>query len=258
VIPRRALLVAVLAPLAAAGSAHAAPVRGTPFTITTPRGAVPVAVRSAVATGLRKVHAYEARRMSVVVRQATEVRVVPGTRCDDRIPFLGQQVGGVTTSAHLSCLFTGAAAWPKPAGFQQYVAAHESVHVLEGELGCNRAPYWFQEGMAEVVSWRATLLAGVGEQKLRDASEGWAARAGLSPGGLRPREASTRGLSYPEAGRAVAEADGGQPTRLVRFCRAVGAGTPWPKAFGTAFGVGINTFYERFSRVRARIMDEAS
>jgi hypothetical protein len=252
----RALLVAVLASLVAAGSAQAAPVRGTPFTITTPRGDVPVAVRSAIATGLRKVHAYERRKMGVAVRQAAEVRVVPGTRCDDRIPFLGQRVGGATTSTHLTCLFTGAQAWPKAAGTQGYVAAHEAVHVLQGELGCSRAPYWFQEGMAEVVSWRATLLAGGSEQELRSIAEEWAAQDGLSPGGLRPREASTRGLSYPEAGRAVAEADGGQPRRLVAFCRAVSAGTRWPKAFDTAFGVSINTFYERFSRVRARIMDE--
>jgi hypothetical protein len=258
-MPRRLLSLAVVVIAAAsaglAGTAHAGPVRGTPYTVTFPRGDVAQPIRTAVATGLSQMQTYEQRHLGVQAHGATEVRLVPGSRCDDGIPYRGESVGGVA-SGHLICLFSGVEAFPATASGRAYVAAHEAVHVLTYELGCNsRAPYWFLEGMAEVLSWRATVLRGEGESHLRTVSEIWAAQEGLSRGGLRPYEATERGLHYAEAGRAVAEADGGSPKRLVAFCRAVGAGTRWPVAFQRTFGVDINTFYTRFSKIRARILD---
>jgi hypothetical protein len=264
-MPRRLLSFAVAAVLAGllAGPAHAGPVSGTPFTITEPRGPVAAPIVAAVASGVRLMQSYERRRLGVTVRQPVELRVVPGARCDDRVPFLGDQVGGVTYDRtgdtgydHLICLFTGLKAWPKATLARRQLAAHEAAHVLANELGCGPAAYWIHEGMAELLSWRAVLVPHLGESALRDDAMRWLHDTGeLSPGGLRPREASRRGLSYLEAALAIAEADRGDSRRDVAFCRAVGAGTSWPKAFGQAYGVDVNTFYARWSRVRGEIQN---
>lgn len=259
---RRCLLPLIVL-LVAAAPAHARPVSGTPFTITEPRGPVATPILEAVATGVRSMQTYERRRLGVAAQRPTELRIVPGTRCDDRVPFLGEEIGGVTFDrtgdtpyAHLICLFTGLKNWPKMPLARGQLAAHEAVHVLANELGCDRAAYWIREGMAEILSWRAVLVPHLGWSALRDDAQRWLHdNDELSPGGLRPREASRRGLSYLEAALAIAEADGGDPRRDVAFCRAVGAGTSWPKAFGRAYGVDINTFYTRWSQVRGEIQD---
>jgi hypothetical protein len=168
----------------------------------------------------------------------------------------GYDVGGMT-GAHTICLFAGTPGYPRSRAGGTEIAAHEAAHVLQYELGCARRParaaYWTLEGMAEDLAWRATSdrryddLVGDAEIAMLT--------SGLSAVGLRPFEATERGLSYAEALRGVLEAEGDQPRRLVDFCRGVGRGTTWPRAFAAHFGATPNAFYTRFADIRRAVRD---
>jgi hypothetical protein len=242
----------VLAP----ATARADRVAGTPYVLSTPHGAVFASALKDAKIALRTIDAYERRHFGVVVTEPTDVRLLPGTRCGDGIPAPEGNVGGVAVN-HLICVYTEAPALTDAGVGRRLVVAHEAVHVLQTELGCTHrgteAPVWFLEGMADLVATRALIPAGWTEAKLDAHLEDAARLEGLSPGGLRPREASRTGLDYWEAARAVAELDRGNGRRDVSFCRAVGRGTTWPAAFAATYGESVNRFYTRFARIRARL-----
>jgi hypothetical protein len=249
---RVTLLLALLALLALAPAARADRVAGTSYVISTPEGAVyDFALRDAK-TGLRDIAAYERAHVGVVVTQPTDVRLVPDDRCGSEIPTRDPRAGAMTQD-HTICVYTGLWDFPGSAADRRFTLAHEAVHVLQAELGCLRAPLWFVEGMANLLGERAVKTPDRLESTLVTGLDQFVKGIGLSATGLRSHERTMGDLSDAEAERAVAALDLGDPRRLVTFCRAVGAGTDWPAAFGAAFHESINHFYTRFARIRAHI-----
>jgi hypothetical protein len=234
---------------AGAGDARAdIAVSGTPYLLTAPDGPVSSAVADATVDGLGAIQRYTREHLGVAVARRTTVRMLRSQRCGAGFPVAGANVGGQSTK-HLICLYTGSSAYPSEPYRRAEVAAHEAVHVLQGELGCRLIPLWLAEGMAEDLAWRATMGIGSYDQLVATAKVSTRYN-GLSKQGLRTHELSLRGISYPEVALAAITAEGGQPRRFVSFCRAVARGVLWPKAFGPAFGVDINTFYRRFADLR--------
>jgi hypothetical protein len=249
---RVTLLLALLAALALAPAARADRVPGTPYVISTPEGAVyDFALRDAKA-GLREIDAYERAHVGVVVTEPTDVRLLPGDECGAGIPTRDPRAGAMTHD-HTICVYTGLWEWPGSAADRRFTLAHESVHVLQAELGCMRTPVWFVEGMANLLGERSTAPPDRTQRALVTNLDTYVGGIGLSATGLRSHERSMGDLSDAEAERAVAALDGGDPRRLVAFCHAVGAGTDWPAAFAAAFHEPINHFYTRFARIRAHI-----
>jgi hypothetical protein len=246
-----ALMGAALATVPGVASAERVP--GTPYVTSTPAGAVFESSLRDVVAGLKKVDAYERRRLGVVLTRTTRVHLVPGRRCLG-FPQAADFVGGVT-DGHVICLYTESPVWPEDARMRGAVAAHEAIHVLQAELGCaRRAPTWFIEGSAQLLGVRTMAHPDTTEQDIVTSFETRAGGYALSPGGLRASERSRTRLNYDEAALAAATLDRGNPVRLVTFCRAVGRGTAWPRAFAAAFGESVDAFYTRFSRIRARIV----
>jgi hypothetical protein len=245
-----ALMSAALAAVPGVASAERVP--GTPYITSTPEGAVFESTLRAVVKGLKKVDVYERRHLGVVLIRPTRVHLVPGRQCAG-FPRAEDLLGGMT-DGHVICLYTESRGWPKDAGTQGAVAAHEALHVLQTELGCTaRAPRWFVEGSAELLSTRAMARPGMTQDDIAAYYGATAALNGFSPGGLRPSERSMGQLNYPEAAFAAATLDHGNPRRLVAFCRAVGRGTDWPRAFAATFGESVNAFYTRYLRARALV-----
>jgi hypothetical protein len=253
---RATLLLPLLALLALAPAARADRVAGTPYVVTTPDGAVYRSALKDTIAGLRLIDAYERHHVGLVLTAPTEVRLVPGTTCGDDGPVQEPGLAGVARG-NLICIFTEGPYAASRHDDRRFVAAHEAVHVLQSQLGCTtvttEAPTWYLEGMAELFAFRALLPATWTEARLRTSLEAGTKLIGLSPGGLRPHERSDRGLDYSEAARAVIALDGGAPSVLLGFCRAVGRGVAWPTAFASSFGETVNHFYTRFARIRAHI-----
>jgi len=248
-------LLASLAAVALAAPARAdIAIAGTPFVLTAPDGPVPKDVADATVSGLGGMQRYARRQLGVGVKRRTTVRMLLGDQCDPRLPAVDPRAGAVTAQ-HLICLFSARSAYPSAPDRRAEVAAHEAVHVLQGELGCFKSPIWLLEGMAEDLGWRVAL--GYRHyDRLLAAGEVNTQYNGLAKHGLRTHELSMAGLSYPEAALAAITAEGGKPQRFIAFCRAVGRGVLWPKAFKPAFGVDINTFYARFADLRHELAAE--
>ena len=121
---------------------------------------------------------------------------------------------------------------------------------------------WLVEGMAEEVSWRALVAAGLaGERRvMREITKNGAFDPNLEPlrsyeidGGRDPEYALwhlavMRLVGY---ARAAGAAPAGRPElSLRRFCERVGAGRPWRRAFSESFRISTGRFYTRFEAER--------
>ena len=149
------------------------------------------------------------------------------------------------------------------------ISAHEYVHVMQAELGClpdrDRQRYrWIVEGMANHLAWRALAAAGraTPARVRRTVRESGAFSPGLGPlrsyerDGGRDQEYALWQFAVGMLVRdAVADGDASatRPDRsLVRFCRLVGSGRSWRRAFVDSFGLSPRRFYVRFEAARKR------
>jgi hypothetical protein len=135
------------------------------------------------------------------------------------------------------------------------LAAHEYVHIWQYDLGgtaCMLGPRWISEGMAESFAYRSLVAAGripaasldvFTKRQLRNAR--FVTLRSLET--QWPSDANPYAVGYLAVDRLLASPD---PVALRRFCTRVGAGEAWASAFAAAFGVDIETFYNRFESYR--------
>jgi hypothetical protein len=137
------------------------------------------------------------------------------------------------------------------------LAAHEYVHVWQGELGgnaCMLGPRWLSEGMAESLAYRALVADGLIPQANLDTFT----RRQLITASTRPplaqletqwpASANPYSVAYLAVDRLLA-ANGPLPLRT--WCQAVGRGLDWKAAFAEAFGEPTDAFYARFEAARS-------
>jgi hypothetical protein len=146
------------------------------------------------------------------------------------------------------------------------IAAHEYVHVLQGELGCLPAGEqeyrWLMEGMATEVAWRAVVAArrATPARVTRTIRQDGAYDSNLEPLASYERD-DGRGPEYAlwhfairrllRAAVAAHAAPASRPSiALLRFCKRVGRGVAWRTAFTRSFGLPVGEFYSRFEKVR--------
>lgn len=177
--------------------------------------------------GLRAFDAYSRTVLGAPIRKPVTVVLAQRSRC------LWPQAGAAGLAwGHTICLFTHE---PRSGGSRlaadALVAAHEAAHVLlNAEAGCLRPgrqiPQWLIEGMAEDLAWRVIEPdADLASRRLRARARARADRR------LRPHQ-----FSYGDAEYRVLNLERDRPRALVRFCRTVDDGTPWPAAARQAFG----------------------
>ena len=132
------------------------------------------------------------------------------------------------------------------------LAAHEYVHVWQGELGgnaCMLGPRWLSEGMAESLAYRALVADGLIPQANMDTfTKRQLITAGTHPALAQletqwPDSANPYSVAYLAVDRLLA-ANGNVPLRA--WCTAVGRGVEWHTAFAQAFGETADAFYARF------------
>jgi len=137
------------------------------------------------------------------------------------------------------------------------LAAHEYVHVWQGELGgnaCMLGPRWLSEGMAESLAYRSLVAAGLIPQSNMDTfTKRQLLTATTQPTLAQletqwPDSANPYSVAYLAVDRLLA-ANGPLPLRT--WCLAVGRGVEWHVAFAQAFGEGTDAFYARFESYRA-------
>jgi hypothetical protein len=189
------------------------------------------AQRANAEAGLAAMQRWLGAHGGAVVTRATDVLLTDHDHC----PSSGQhpEAAGVTLNGKKICLFTADTPELEVPTLLRQTAAHEAVHVLQGQLGCAAPlPSWLVEGMAEDLSWR-TILPHDDEATL----ERWAAME---------QGEQADGLNYGTAMRAALDLDGGRPARLVDFCRAVGQGAPWRLAFSQTFDASADQYAARF------------
>jgi hypothetical protein len=190
------------------------------------------AQRANAEAGLAAMQRWLGAHGGAVVTRPTDVLLTDHDHCPSS---RGQhpEAAGITIDGKKICLFTADTPTLQVPTFLRQTAAHEAVHVLQGQLGCAAPlPGWLIEGMAEDLSWR-TILAD-DETTLKR----WA--------GMEQGQKFSGGLNYGTAMGAVLDLDGGRPARLVDFCRAVGEGAPWRLAFSQAFGASADQYAARF------------
>jgi hypothetical protein len=190
------------------------------------------AQRADAEAGLAAMQTWLGAHGGAVVTRATDVLLTDHEHC----PAGGghPEAAGVTLDGKKICLFTADTPELQVPTLLRQTAAHEAVHVLQGQLGCAAPlPSWLIEGMAEDLSWRTVLP--------HDDEAGLMRWAALEQG-----QKTGEGLDYGTAMRAALDLDGGRPARLVDFCRAVGAGAPWRLAFRQTFDVPADQYAARF------------
>ena len=137
------------------------------------------------------------------------------------------------------------------------LAAHEYIHVWQGEIGgnaCMLGPRWISEGMAESLAYRALVADGLIPSANLDVFERRQLRTAASRPTLQqlesqwPGDASPYSVAYLAVDRLLA-ANGPLPLRA--WCASVGRGTEWHAAFAGAFGETTDAFYARFEAFRA-------
>ena len=204
----------------------------------------------------------------------------------DRVSgFLARTVGGDrsrtattrinTGSATYCCLaqldgidiVTGNSEWVSPRAAaadtwtadteRKELAAHEYVHVWQGELGgnaCMLGPRWISEGMAESLAYRSLVAAGLIPQANMDTfTKRQLITATTHPALAQletqwPDSANPYSVAYLAVDRLLA-ANGPLPLRA--WCQAVGGGVEWHTAFTQAFGEDTNAFYAQFEAYRS-------
>jgi hypothetical protein len=137
------------------------------------------------------------------------------------------------------------------------LAAHEYVHVWQGELGgnaCMLGPRWLSEGMAESLAYRALVADGLIPQANLDTfTKRQLITATTHPPLAQlesqwPASANPYSVAYLAVDRLLA-ANGPLPLRT--WCEAVGRGIEWRSAFATAFGESTEAFYARYEAYRS-------
>ncbi|HEX9495189.1 MAG TPA: hypothetical protein VGA38_05475, partial [Candidatus Limnocylindria bacterium] len=129
------------------------------------------------------------------------------------------------------------------------LAAHEYVHVWQGERGgnaCMLGPRWLSEGMAESLAYRALVADGLIPQANMDTFTKRQLMTATTHPALQqletqwPGNANPYSVAYLAVDRLLA-ANGPLPLRA--WCEAVGAGVEWRTAFAAAFGESADAFY---------------
>jgi hypothetical protein len=137
------------------------------------------------------------------------------------------------------------------------LAAHEYIHVWQGELGgnaCMLGPRWLSEGMAESLAYRAMIADGlIGQSNIDTFTKrnliGATTRPTLQQLETQwPGSANPFSVGYLAVDRLLA-ANGPLPLRS--WCEAVGRGVEWHAAFASAFGESTEAFYARFESFRS-------
>jgi len=137
------------------------------------------------------------------------------------------------------------------------LAAHEYVHVWQGELGgnaCMLGPRWLSEGMAESLAYRALVADGLIPQANMDTfTKRQLITATTHPALAQletqwPGNANPYSVAYLAVDRLLA-ASGPLPLRA--WCEAVGRGVEWHAAFAQAFGEPTDAFYARFESYKS-------
>jgi hypothetical protein len=250
--------------------ARSAPLAGTPIVLRVQDGVNRRELR-AIRIGLRAASRFMAAQLRRPVHGPVEGRVAHKNSCR---PF--QAAGGALMGQGergFLCIDTRSLSWRylvrTDSVAASSVAAHEYVHVLQGEIGCLPAPRgqhyrWLIEGMATEVAWRAL-------ERARRATEAGVKRAIRADGPLDPglyplwryeredgrdHEYALWHVAVRSLMRDVARARAAPRARpelsLLRFCRRVATGEPWRLAFARSFGVSLERFYARFEAARRR------
>lgn len=248
--------------------ARSEPVRGLPVELRVQDG-VSAGELHAIRVGLRDTSSFMRAVLGRTVEGRVEARVARSNGCR---PFqaAGEAIVGEAQAGFL-CVDTASPAWKwlmlKDRLAATASAGHEYVHVLQGELGCLHSPRgehfrWLIEGMAEEVSWRALVTAGIVTERrvMREIKESGAFDPNLEPlrryetdGGRDPEYA----LWHLAVMRLVADARAAAATparrpelALRRFCDRVAAGRPWHRAFLESFRISTGRFYTQFEAER--------
>lgn len=190
-------------------------------------------------------------------RSATaRVRVGDGT---ERYCCLTQLDGiDIVTSntEWVSPLAAAADTWSADAERKE-LAAHEYVHLWQGELGgtaCMLGPRWLSEGMAESLAYRALIADGlIGASNLDTFTRRNLINATQHPT-LQQLETQWSGAANPYSVAYLAvdrllAVNGPLPLRS--WCQAVGRGVEWHVAFAQAFGEDTASFYARFESFKS-------
>jgi hypothetical protein len=164
-------------------------------------------------------------------------------------------------------IVTGNVAWASPPAVapdtwpadteRTELAAHEYVHLWQGELGgtaCMLGPRWLSEGMAESLAYRALVADGLIPAANMDIFTKRQLMSASSHPALQqleaqwPSSANPYSVAYLAVDRLLA-ANGPLPLRT--WCQAVGRGVEWHAAFAQAFGEQTDAFYARFEAYRS-------
>jgi hypothetical protein len=240
---------------------------GTPIELRVQNGVKPRELR-AVRDGLRLEHRYMAKTLGRTVRGPVEARVAHGSGCR---PF--QSAGGALIGEGddgFLCVDTATLSWQwlmlKDRLAATSISAHEYVHVLQAEIGCLHADEyrWIVEGMATDLAWQTLVAAGrvTDARVARTIRQDGAFDPTLEPLSNYEREDGRDqeyALWHLATRRLLREAvaDGAAPAgrpevALLRFCKGVGRGRPWRRAFARSFGMPVGKFYARFEKARQR------
>jgi hypothetical protein len=227
----------------------------------------------AIRDGLRFTDRYLARGLGRAVEGPVEARIARRNGC---VPFQqrGEALVGEAEKGRL-CIDTSSPAWRwlvvKDRLAATAVAAHEYVHVWQGELGClpgggDYGYRWILEGMATDLGWRALRVArqATGGRVWREIRGAGAFDTNLEPlrdyerdGGRGPEYAlwhfAVRRLLGDAVGAGVAS-----PARpevaLRQFCVRIAHRVAWRTAFRRSFGLPVDRFYSRFEHGRQPYM----
>jgi len=208
--------------------------------------------------GIDRAGAYLARAAGGDRSRAATVRVRVGDGTE-RYCCLTQLDGIdiITSNAEwVSPLAAGADTWSADAERKE-LAAHEYVHLWQGELGgtsCMLGPRWLSEGMAESLAYRALVADGlIGQSNLDTFTRRNLSNASEHPALQQletqwPGAANPYSVAYLAVDRLLA-ANGPLPLRS--WCEAVGRGVEWHAAFAQVFGEDTASFYSRFEAFKS-------
>ncbi|MGE0057884.1 MAG: hypothetical protein AB7P33_16640 [Dehalococcoidia bacterium] len=202
--------------------------------------------RQRVLDGLATARAYLAREFGPVQRH-----VCIELRAEDL------HTGSAITIQNRIIVFTQRGGWSRPYPWLlSRATAHEYVHVWTAEVANDFAPAtssaygpgWLVEGVAEFLSMRMVLEAGLAPREETEMFSNTLLR--LSNATL--EELEPLPLPNPEdyatAELAVSRLMTSRPlSALQTFYTLLGRRTAWPAAFATAFGVAPHEFYRQFA-----------
>ena len=208
--------------------------------------------------GIDRVGAYLARAAGGDRSRTATVRVSVGNGSEQYCCLA--QLDGITittsNSEWVSPLAVAPDTWNADTERKE-LAAHEYVHVWQGEVGgtaCMLGPRWLSEGMAESLAYRALIADGlIGQANIDTFTRRNLINASQHPT-LQQLEtqwqsaANPYSVAYLAVDRLLA-ANGPAPLRS--WCEAVGRGVEWHAAFATAFGEDTASFYARYEAFKS-------